>query len=279
MTSKDTFYFSHDFNAFNDSKIVKIRRKFGIEGYGVYFALLEKLGNQSNYCLEYNIGDLAFDFRIDEEKFKQMILTFFEVGLFVYQKDENVFFSESFMQRMSKVDKSRRKRAEAGRLGGLKKAENSSIATKNSSIATKNPSIATKNPSIALANPSKEKKRKESKVKKSKIKETKSKGKSPFLSQRIEVIDYLNLKVNRKFRPDSKYSKLIDGLLKNDYSVDDCKKVIDNKVKDWMNNPEYVEYLRPETLFGNKFDGYLNTVKAQSIEDDPDIEDIFDTCR
>ena len=40
--------------------------------------------------------------------------------------------------------------------------------------------------------------------------------------------------------------------------MDDFKKVIDNKINDWKNNNDMQKYLRPETLFGNKFESYLN---------------------
>ena len=40
--------------------------------------------------------------------------------------------------------------------------------------------------------------------------------------------------------------------------MDDFKRVIDNKVNDWIDNPDMCKYLRPETLFSNKFEGYLN---------------------
>ena len=40
--------------------------------------------------------------------------------------------------------------------------------------------------------------------------------------------------------------------------LDDFKRVIDIKTKQWLNNPEMSMYLRPQTLFGNKFDEYLN---------------------
>jgi uncharacterized phage protein (TIGR02220 family) len=43
------------------------------------------------------------------------------------------------------------------------------------------------------------------------------------------------------------------------FTVDDCKKVIDAKKSEWEGT-DYAKYLRPETLFGNKFEGYLNAI-------------------
>lgn len=80
-----------------------------------------------------------------------------------------------------------------------------------------------------------------------------------YTSQIKEVIDYLNEKSNKNFRHTTKKTQtLIKGLLKNKYTVKEIKKVIDIKVKQWGKDKKMKIYLRPETLFGNKFEGYLN---------------------
>lgn len=75
------------------------------------------------------------------------------------------------------------------------------------------------------------------------------------------IIQYLNQKAGTSFKASSKATqRLIDARLNEEFSVDDFKKVIDNKVTD-ANNPKDlfdVKYLRPQTLFGTKFEGYLN---------------------
>ena len=55
--SKDAFYFSHDGNARNDDKMIAVRMKYGMEGYGIYFAIIERLRESCNYmCIkDYNI--------------------------------------------------------------------------------------------------------------------------------------------------------------------------------------------------------------------------------
>ena len=47
--------------------------------------------------------------------------------------------------------------------------------------------------------------------------------------------------------------------LNNKYTVDDFKTVINNKCNDWLGT-DWAQYLRPQTLFGNKFEQYLNQV-------------------
>ncbi|AEB29584.1 phage conserved hypothetical protein [Carnobacterium sp. 17-4] len=74
-----------------------------------------------------------------------------------------------------------------------------------------------------------------------------------------EIVDYLNLKAGTNFRPSaSKTKTLIKARINESYSIDDFKKVIDIKSDEWLKNKDMVRYLRPETLFGTKFESYLN---------------------
>lgn len=78
-----------------------------------------------------------------------------------------------------------------------------------------------------------------------------------------QIISYLNLKAKKNFRVDSKIAvKNITARLNEKYTLDDFKKVIDIKCSHWL-NPQKGEtdmsiYLSPDTLFGNKFEKYLN---------------------
>lgn len=74
-----------------------------------------------------------------------------------------------------------------------------------------------------------------------------------------EIINYLNEKASTNYRPSSAKTKsLIGARYKEGYTLDDFKKVIDNKVAEWLTNKDMCKFLRPETLFGPKFEGYLN---------------------
>jgi phage replication O-like protein O len=70
-----------------------------------------------------------------------------------------------------------------------------------------------------------------------------------------EIIIYLNNNADKNFRVNNK--KEIKARLNDGFTTDDCKKVIDIKTSQWKNT-EYDKYLRPKTLFGNKFEDYLN---------------------
>ena len=76
-----------------------------------------------------------------------------------------------------------------------------------------------------------------------------------------EIIDYLNEKANTKYRSSGAKTKTLIRARANDgFYLDDFKKVIDTKASQWLNDPKMKKFLRPETLFGTKFEGYLNEV-------------------
>lgn len=73
----------------------------------------------------------------------------------------------------------------------------------------------------------------------------------------IDIIDYLNEKNNSSYKKNNiKTISLLSKILK-DYTLEDVKKVIDIKVKEWKGT-DLEKFIRPETLFGNKFESYLN---------------------
>ena len=81
-----------------------------------------------------------------------------------------------------------------------------------------------------------------------------------------EILDYLNENANRQFRNVEANKKLIRARFNEGYKLEDFKKVIDNKVKEWLNS-DWEKYLQPSTLFGNKFDQYLNQFVKDEEED------------
>ena len=82
------------------------------------------------------------------------------------------------------------------------------------------------------------------------------KGNPKNYEQRIPIT-YLNQKLGKSYKYVDKNTKLVNARLKEGYTIDDFKTVIDKKVTEWQNG-DMAKYLRPETLFGTKFDGYLN---------------------
>ena len=78
------------------------------------------------------------------------------------------------------------------------------------------------------------------------------------------VIDYLNKKANTNYRPTTKNTQsFINARVSEGYTVEDFKKVIDSKSKEWLNT-DFEKYLRPTTLFGTKFENYLNEANKKT---------------
>ena len=78
------------------------------------------------------------------------------------------------------------------------------------------------------------------------------------------VIDYLNKKANTNYRASTKNTQsFINARVKEGYTVEDFKKVIDSKSKEWLNT-DFEKYLRPATLFGTKFENYLNEANKKT---------------
>lgn len=73
------------------------------------------------------------------------------------------------------------------------------------------------------------------------------------------VIKYLNAKAGTNYRATNKATqRLIKARFNEGMTTKDFKKVIDNKCNDWLKDPKMCEFLRPATLFGSKFESYLN---------------------
>ena len=103
--SKDTFYFSHDYNTRADDKIKGLIRKHGITGYGVFWAIVEDLYNNAN-ALHLDYEGIAYDLRVDSEMVKSIINDF---DLFCFE--DGSFGSSSIEKRLdernSKSEKAR----------------------------------------------------------------------------------------------------------------------------------------------------------------------------
>jgi hypothetical protein len=96
--SKDTFYFSHDYNSRNDEKIKFLLRKHGLVGYGLFWAIIEDLYNNAN-ALQSDYEGIAYDYRINADVVKSIINDF---DLFVF--DGETFGSLSVQKRIDERD-------------------------------------------------------------------------------------------------------------------------------------------------------------------------------
>ena len=151
-------YFSHDSNARNSEKIIKLRMRHKSAGYGVFFMILERLRESSNYMSVKDYNVIAFDLREDASLIKSVVEDF---GLFVFTEDGKYFYSESFMKRMNLKDQVKEGRSLAGKKGmesRWKKQNDNNVIT---DVTENDNNVIT---DVTENDNKKEKKRKKSKV-------------------------------------------------------------------------------------------------------------------
>lgn len=113
---KDAYWFKHDSNAKDDPKCVLLIEQLGLEGYGIYWILVETLREQPEYRYPLAlIGALARRYNTSAQKVEAVIKGY---SLFD-TNDEQFFFSKSLSERMKSMDE----RRELARVAGKKSGE------------------------------------------------------------------------------------------------------------------------------------------------------------
>lgn len=102
-------YFSHDYNARNDKKLVALFMKHGLAGVGAFWCLVEMLYESNGVILRSECDRIAFELRITNEFLNSILCDF---DLFIC--DENAFYSESVKTRLGlRNEKSEKAKASA----------------------------------------------------------------------------------------------------------------------------------------------------------------------
>ena len=144
IMSKETFYFSHDYNSRSDIKIKKLLAKLGYSGYGIYWAIIEDLYQNANAMpLDYDC--IAFDMHVKSDMIESIVNDF---DLFILNAES--FGSMSVQRRMDERDAKSRKARESALYRWNKSETNANAMQTHTECNAK----------------------KESKVKESKVKET-----------------------------------------------------------------------------------------------------------
>ena len=114
---KETYYFSHDCNARNDVKILKLRRSMGMKGYGIYWAIIEMLREEENHKLQLKyIDEIAFSLVIESKELNSVINDF---ELFVI--DDEYFYSDRLLRSMEKYADLKKHKSNAGKKAMIKR--------------------------------------------------------------------------------------------------------------------------------------------------------------
>lgn len=110
--TKESYYFTHDYGARNDPKILELRAEYGLEGLGLYWCIAETLAEADDgYINPKLLGGISVGFGISKSKLQEHIDFMIDVELLC--EDENGYYSE----RMMKHKKIRRKFSDAGKKG------------------------------------------------------------------------------------------------------------------------------------------------------------------
>ncbi|MFT5519622.1 MAG: putative phage protein (TIGR02220 family) [Enterobacterales bacterium] len=240
MASGKKNYFRHSMSAFEDDKIQDAIDKLGYEGYAYYFILLEVLAKQCE-------DEVKNPIRIHQQSLRNVWRKHTKSCIKVVEKlQESGLFVATFNESFIEFD-----------IPNLAK-----YLGKYSNKSSPN-----------LSNKRKEKKRKE-KEKESVVLEIEKPVKNKNTETISEIIEYLNLKTNKKYKSTTSGTvSIINARLNEGYTIKDFEIVINNKSAQWLNDNTMSKFLRPVTLFSNKFESYLN---EQAKLTEADFEKMFD---
>ena len=113
--SKETFYFSHDYNARSDPKLVKLVMKSGLDALGIYWCIIEMLYEQDGYINLDCIENIAFELHSECERITDVLRNH---NLFKFEDDK--FYSDSVLRRLEK----RKTKSDTTRKSAFKRWDN-----------------------------------------------------------------------------------------------------------------------------------------------------------
>ena len=243
-------YFTFDVDFFSDIKIRRIRKDCGNQSIPILIEILCSIYREEGYYLGIN-SDVTFliaeQFGVSEGAVEETVRKAVEVGFF----DRHMFNTNNIL-----TSRSIQKRYLRGSAGRQEVEVIKSFCVLNFNDLPRNAVIKEINGVNKPDNT-------QSKEKESKVNNTILSGKPDDTSKKNypyeEIIIYLNEVVGSKYRATSKKTQsLIRARIDEGFCLDDFKKVIDIKNLEWSKNDQFSKYLRPETLFGTKFESYLN---------------------
>jgi hypothetical protein len=121
---KDAYYFSHDSNASQDEKILNLRADHGWEGYGIYWAIIERLRDSSDHKYKNDsIKGLSVSLGIKRPVLEEIVNNYD-----LFDSDEDCFWSPSLMRRMDIVEKKRGLAKKASKARWVKNVSDSNAA-------------------------------------------------------------------------------------------------------------------------------------------------------
>lgn len=239
---KDAYYFSHDSNAHCDPKIVDMMFDYGIEGYGMFWMIVESLREQDNYCLKLDRSTYRM---ISKETMKpvEFIEKYIDDCInkyLLFMHEDGMFYSKSLYERMNKMDEIKKKRKEAIQKRWNK--DTSEIQVNNNSN-TSEVQVDTK----------------ESKVKERKVNKKKLKEINEELKEQLDSIWKL---YPRKSGKDKAYSKL--PALIQEHGYNNVVLAV-TKYRNSVVNTDEKFILMGSTFFNGRINDYIELKGQQEI--------------
>ena len=238
---KDAYYLKHDSNAHRDPRMMRLRAKWGNEGYGAFWLLAEVLREQcGGAALRADVGVLAVEVRF--ERLNELVTDCCEWGLLACD-DERVW-SPRMRRDMEALEAVREQAREAGRRGNEIR-----WGSRPDSDPIPPASGNHRNERIGDIG--------EDKLGEDSVPDTSEK---PIGIPYVAIIKYLNDKAETSYSPDSKATReLIKARWHDGFRGPDFAGVIGKMTAKWGKDDKMRQFLRPSTLFRKShFEEYLN---------------------
>jgi uncharacterized phage protein (TIGR02220 family) len=264
-------WFKHFSTARFDPKMRRLIAKFGMDGYGVYMAILESIAFQLETTapipdLEENSQDIAVFFNMDTVKVEEIVSYCISEESGLLQRDAKMLVHldntlnrnpeiRAILKNFKKLGETSRNFEKLGetstnleKLGetsrNFEKVKAEETRLEETRIDKKEDIMlgsGEPNPVKSLINAQKE-----------------DAEKIPYK----KITALLNRECHTHFKPETKNTRgFIRARWNEGWRIEEFEAVIRHKARDWLNDPRMVGYLRPQTLFGTKFESYLQAAR------------------
>lgn len=245
-------WFKHYTDASNDDGINRLEQEFGYEGYGVYWKIIElcalKWDGKSKPIFTLNRKKIRLILSLNYVKTELILSLISELKLF------NVVISEfDYSFEIPKLLEIKDNHARNLQVAGNKVSTNLPLdknRTDKNRTDKKGRRLLCEDDKVEIEEAGK------------------------ILQVESNILTHLNAVCLSSYRPGKKTIGLIKARLADGFTYEDFKTVIESKHSEWIGT-DWAKFLRPETLFGNKFEGYLQSVKLGSQEKSQTDEEVI----
>ena len=250
-------WFKHDSNANTDAKLRKLRIKYGMEGYGLYWYCLELIAqnvdkNNLTFELEHDAEIISHDTGIHVERVQEMMTSMVNLGLF-----ENNNGAVTCLKMAIRLDETTSKNVQIKQLQDQIRINSRQSPDSLPTQSGDSPARIDKN-----------------RTEENRTEVTTLSGSTPdthppaklngHTNTARSLLAFLNEKTGRNYQPVKANLDMIVARLKEGATERQCRLVILRKFHDWGNDEKMTEYLRPATLFNRtKFAQYVGEIPKE----------------